>query len=1037
MKHTQQLGFGGTFFVRTPLLPYGDLVANAEPLGPDAADAEVNARREEGRNWLAAMLARGEVVEALRIAAPSLLDATAKWRENPESKAGRSTERSVVRYLQRMCARPTPFGAFAGGSVGRVGERDRIRLAPRDSYTVHARVGMKVLRDVCRWVREQPQYRDALVYRANPTVYRVGSELRFQAHRELEGKRLYHLERVAADEMVEALLESANAGLRWSQLVAWLREHADEPDPGEAEAYLTDLVDAQLLAPDLEPPLVSDDVLGDVCARLAEIGAGEAARILADAGVQLSESTELAAGEHRRAAVELLGALPVPHDPARAVYAELAKPAEAELSRDSLAAVRAAIGALHRLVPTPDLLRLERFRDAFVARFGAREVPFVSVLDPDVGVPFPADSGGPRPPLLEGLPFGVRAEAPRVAWGAREQLLLDKLLQARSAGSSEIVLTAADVERLPAPARPLPRAMNVLLRWEPDPHTASPALWLDTVTGPPGARLLGRFATTWPEVGDALRDEAEAEARGASGAVFADVVHLPPGGQGDALCHPPLRAFELEYFGGSSRTAEERLGLDDLTLSVIEGRVVLRSRRLGREVIPRISSAHNFTDVRNLPGYQLLGHLQAQGELPTLAWDWGVLADADFTPGVRFGDVFLCEARWRLCADDVQHLLGASANDQVRLLQRWRAERGWPRMLGCDLGNAVSPLDLDSVLSIEAFVGAIRTPRDLVLSELPASESGLGVEGPEGRFRSEISLLVRAEREALPSPCPQPVAEPVVHPPGSEWLSLRLDCGTAMVDEILGEVVEPVVRAARARFPLQWFFVRYADPRWHLRLRFHVEDREQRGWLRDQLEEAAGQLLRRELVTDVSQHTYVPETARYGGAIGMKLAERIFTASSDHALRVLPDLAGSEDRARWLAVLGGVHQIHALLLPELDERQPAMASLADGFAREHAADGALSRAIAARFRQDRSAVEAMLADPPEAILRFRAELTPPAEELRAASARGALTLPLPAIAESLVHMHANRMFVGHARAQEVVVYAYLAKAYRSARVRRQ
>src|SRR6185503_11525053 len=60
-------------------------------------------------------------------------------------------------------------------------------------------------------------------------------------------------------------------------------------------------------------------------------------------------------------------------------------------------------------------------------------------------------------------------------------------------------------------------------------------------------------------------------------------------------------------------------------------------------------------------------------------------------------------------------------------------------------------------------------------------------------------------------------------PPGSEWLYARVYTGPAVADRLLVELIRPVVDAALAAGAADgWFFIRYADPEPHLRLRVHA-----------------------------------------------------------------------------------------------------------------------------------------------------------------------------------------------------------------------
>jgi hypothetical protein len=63
-------------------------------------------------------------------------------------------------------------------------------------------------------------------------------------------------------------------------------------------------------------------------------------------------------------------------------------------------------------------------------------------------------------------------------------------------------------------------------------------------------------------------------------------------------------------------------------------------------------------------------------------------------------------------------------------------------------------------------------------------------------------------------------------------------------------------------------------------------------------------------------------------------------------------------------------------------------------------------------------------------------LAPAAQELRAAAGAGRLSAGIPELAMSLAHMHVNRMLRSAQRAQELVLYELLGRAYSSQAARR-
>jgi thiopeptide-type bacteriocin biosynthesis protein len=58
---------------------------------------------------------------------------------------------------------------------------------------------------------------------------------------------------------------------------------------------------------------------------------------------------------------------------------------------------------------------------------------------------------------------------------------------------------------------------------------------------------------------------------------------------------------------------------------------------------------------------------------------------------------------------------------------------------------------------------------------------------------------------------------------GEEWLYYKIYCGNYTADKILINEVQTIVnKLFRKKLIDQWFFIRYYDPDFHLRIRFHL-----------------------------------------------------------------------------------------------------------------------------------------------------------------------------------------------------------------------
>jgi thiopeptide-type bacteriocin biosynthesis protein len=1024
MAHDAEFTPSGFFVLRTPLLPFGELLDWAEGAGDN---------RGVLRQRLRAIASRPEVREAIMVASPALEELVGAWARDAESPRGRQCERALVRYVARMAGRATPFGLFAGVSTGELGDDTSLVLEGRDRYRRATRLDAGYLVDVLEALLEEPEYRERLTFRPNPSLYRCGDRRRYVHSRPGAEDDRHRLISVRDSASLEVALAAAADGARPAELRRALvaEGHPDEP----TRRYVDELIDRQVLLPDLDVQLTGGDAthgLGDVVPELAEVRTELAALDASALGQPPERYRRLAAG---------LAELPVEAKLERLFQVDMTKESpSASLGPEIVKELLHGVELLqhvgyHRSAPT----ELERFAQRFQERYEGEPVPLLEALDPDAGIGF-GDESPARSPLLDGVGT-ANGRPPSRDWSLREDHLLARLVEVQAAGRDELVLDRRDLERLAADdPPPLPdafAAMGVLAASSTSALAAGRfRLFVQGAVGPSGARLLGRFCHADAHLRAAVEEHLRAEEALDPDAVFAEVVHVPRARDANVAARPLLREYEIACLTGSGAPAERQLALSDLLVSVERGRVVVRSRGLGRRIVPRLTSAHNFA-WRGMVAYRFLCALQEQG-LAASPGLWGPLATAPVLPRIRHGRLVLATARWRLDAATV------GDGDAYRAVQQWRATRRVPRFVALvDFGGQL-PVDLDNALAVDSLVQTVRAAGWAQVAEFFPPPDELVVQGPEGPFVHE--LVVPFVRTAPPV-----VRRSTARPegrlrrrfaPGSEWLYVRVYTGETVADDVLTGGIGPLVRNVRhAGLVDRWFFLRYRDPEFHLRVRLHGDRAALREEVRPAVDAAGERLVDDGLAWRVELGTYQREAERYGGPEAIEHVEEVFHADSDAVLALLPLLEPGEVglEERWQLGLAGVDRLLADLALGHDERLRVVRDQRDELVRRLRWDGAARGRVGERFRHARPALEALLRtgvddDHPlqpglELLRRRSARVEPVAAELRRLDHEGRLTSSLPEIATSLLHMHLNRLLRGDNVAQELVICDFLARLY--------
>jgi thiopeptide-type bacteriocin biosynthesis protein len=964
---------------------------------------------------------------------------------------GQKAEETLARYVARMAGRATPFGLFSGCAAGSIGRATSLRIGPSASASRHSRLDGDLLFALAEALAKDPAVRRALTYRVNTSLYEAAGRLRYAAQR-IEGKtRSYALTTVEPTPYLRAVLERAAGGARRDELSGLLPAMDPDVEPADAEAFVDELIDSQILVADLDPPvtgreptLAMVDALSAIAPARAVAGALDRAR---RALVAIDEGGLGRAPEAYQRLAADLAALPVEVELSRLVQVDLVKRApEATLGGAPLAEILRGVDLLDRLTPYADpLAELTR---AFAERYGGEEVPLLTALDEEAGLGFDPVTGpaGSAEPLLAGLAFP--ADPAAEAWGPRERHLLGLIEEAVRTGARAVALGEADLEALAVRDRPpLPDAVAITASIAAASQEALDRgdfrVLLGGVAGPSGANLLGRFCHGDPDLAAKVAAHLRAEEALRPDAVFAEIVHLPEGRLGNILLRPVLRGHEIPYLGRSGAPEDRQIHLSDLVLCLVDDQVRLRSRRLAKEVLPRLTSAHNWKAGRNLPVYRFLCALARRGRAEGAGFSWGPLAGAGFLPRITVGRLVLSRARWTLRGARLPKRWGEGAEEQLRVLSALRAEIGLPRFVALSEGDRELPLDLESPLAAGALADAAKNGAEVALVEVFPGPDELCCTGPEGRFVHELVVpLVRRQPSGARAEraIPRADASPSIFAPGSEWLYAKLYTGTATADRVLSDLVAPVAARALGRGAAdRWFFLRYADPGWHLRLRLHgAPDRLWSEVSRD-LFDSVRPLLDDGRVAEMVLSTYKREADRYGGPAGIDVSERIFQADSEAVAAWAGDHAG-DGPARWQLALLGVDAMLDDIGLGLEDKRAVIERARLGFGARFRPDAALRRSIGDRFRKERIALGDLLDGGPGSAaiaagrdaLRRRSDATKPLfAALHAREERGELSRPLSDMAGSFVHMYVNRLLRADAVAQEVVVYDFLGRIYDS------
>ena len=270
--------------------------------------------------------------------------------------------------------------------------------------------------------------------------------------------------------------------------------------------------------------------------------------------------------------------------------------------------------------------------------------------------------------------------------------------------------------------------------------------------------------------------------------------------------------------------------------------------------------------------------------------------------------------------------------------------------------------------------------------------------------------------------------------PYGEWLYFKLYSHPKKADAILIALYPTIERLTDNHLMDLFFFIRYNDPFFHLRLRFRCLDSSS---VARALMEEFNDLFEKKIIYDVLVDSYHREVERYGGD-SILIAEKIFNIDSLHTVRMLDILQNNNQlgtNERWLLALTMIDNILEGFNFSTDKRLSFMQILSTSMQEEFrfTTNSIYNRQIDERYRSNKENIYRCLAKDIDnlVIMELRAELRQLREILHAANIRQEARF---SFISSVIHMSMNRWFETHGRAYELFLYSFLAKYYKTKKI---
>jgi hypothetical protein len=669
--------------------------------------------------------------EATFLASPDLYGQIVKWEQGDitDPKKIEKLYFSILKYATRISTRCTPFGLFAACAIGSFDTTTQIKLRAAKNYQRHTRFDTTFLTQLYQALLKEEKIRKHLLLYPNTSIYKIGDQYRYVEYTIQKKKRTYTLEGIKYAAYLETILNKAKSGTTSKELSLLLV--SNDITTEEAQAFIEELIEHQVLVSALEVTVTGTPYFKSLVQNIKKIP--EAAAIYKQLFnlqlplIQLDK--KFGNGIHAYKAILLEAKKLVPdvnekHLLQTDTFASFEKNT---LDKTLKRKLHKAFVLFNKMSVPSASAPIEQFKRDFLKRFHQSEVPLNFVLDTETGIGF-GEKKEDTNDLIDNLPFSApKKRYERVIWTDTDTVLQRKLIAATQQNAYVIELKIADFKELPITCTDLPDTFSSIIEIYKSDNKEH--IFIQNIGGASATYLLGRFAYGTAKLQDAIAEIVAVENSIHSDKILAEIVHLPEARTGNILQRTAFRNYEIPYLGKSSVPEEFQIPIEDLLVSIKNDRIILRSKKLKKEILPHLSNAHNF-GASALPIYQFLCSIKTQNERSSIGFSWNAIFEKHaFLPRVTFENMILSKARWKIEVPEFKNK--CQEENLLATIQLWQKEHKIPDLIALVEGDNKLLIDLNSEISVQLLLSTVRNKNEFIVEEFLFSEDEI-IKNKEG-----------------------------------------------------------------------------------------------------------------------------------------------------------------------------------------------------------------------------------------------------------------------------------------------------------------
>lgn len=986
------------------------------------------------------------IQEAIYIASPSLYFQLKKWEEinyDPKYKDSQKIFISMYKYLSRMSTRPTPYGLFAGcGIVNWGNDTNLIKL---NDFSKTTRIDYDYINAFLNKILKETEVIKLSKFYSNNSLYKLGEKYRYTEYYYNLNSKSFILSQFERNSHIEKVLDFCKNGCSFDTLLNELA--SNEISKEEAEEFLLELINCQVIINEFELSITDSNFINTIINNFEIIDSRSENLLIKYIVFELKKVQTILNNIDRNSTNEI-----DLYEEIKDIFENLNN----NFSKDyifqtdkydyfdgsfSINYQNQIINTLIKLskIENNKEERLKDFISSFEKKYENKEVSLAEALDPDIGILY--NTGKDTINKIADEFLIQTFNNSNLSISKNELRYIEILSKTSINNSKELDLNLFLKNEDNQSQLNLPETLSVFGKVI---DSEKSIIQIFGCYGASASNLIARFAPLNIEIASLLNEVQDFEKKYNKDAIVAEILHLPEDRIGNVIIRPSFREYDIEYLAKSQK--KNILSINDLFLKIINGKLVLFSKKHNKKIMPRLSCAHNYS-FNSLPIYKFLCDYQFVDTESGLSFNWPDFLKEIFVyfPRVIDGNVIVSPATWVF--NKSRHY-GNEKDFESSIVKILKEHDVPTTFLLSDFDNELL-INTEEELSFNVFIKTIKGRDNFTIKEFLYTPEKSLIKGTNNEsFTNEfIALLKKNEIKSDNSFEIEKYNNSINSikrdfPVGSEWVYFKVYCGYKTSEEFLNEILMPFLKQNETLYE-KWFFIRYNDPNPHLRIRFYSKNKKNISKL---ILEFSNIISNSKLESEIDNFyvdTYKREIERYGIET-IEDCETIFCLDSNLIIELLSELSGFNDENEDFRLLLGVLLIDMYL--EIANKNNIdklsfVSNNRDAFLNEHSYSKLVKQKLSEKYRDKKNLIESFIYynqyhEDFNTIINLINDYKEKISEILT-PILGKKSINKDSVLSSIIHMSINRLYYSHQRTCEMYVYDILAKYYLSIEARKK